>query len=464
MVETPRMNARFTAILAIVALLLLAALFFGPGGFGDRAAARVGDYVLRFQAEDIRRMDVFRDGEKITFTRVPDGWIIGPEPEDRANSGVVERILTAAQTLLILDAISPSDFRDKYRGQDFGFANPRQTLRLETRRGPLEILFGREGAGENQVFVRSEAGETTFLVPDELQKLLLESVDSFRDPRLIPLPTDRIEKVIVERPDGTIEIEREGSQWRLARPLQDWADTSTVDQLLEFILGARVFSFLPIENAPSGVNWNATLQILPEGEDEPIRLRVADVPGEEEIFLEHPARSAIVRVPAENFHLLRVPLETLRSKQLLHFNPDLVDRFGIRIGETEAEFQRTADGDWLERDAVDSGTVDADAVLALFDLLVSASVEAFLIGNGTVAESNPIAEIGLNSWLSENTPEAPAGLHPLWDLVFWEVQENGEPAYLVVRINGEPGLRKLPLSFLEDLEIWLQGAASGGDP
>jgi hypothetical protein len=450
------MNSRFTIFLALAALLLFAALFFGPGGLSRKTDQRVGDFVLSFQAEDIRSMEVDRDGGKIKFTRVPDGWTIGPQPADRANSAVVERILSAAQTLLILDAISPAEFRDKYRGQDFGFANPRQRLRFETRAGQLDIFFGREGAGENQVFVRSEPDSTTFLVPDELQKLLLEPADAFRDPRLIPLPPDRIEKLLVERPDGVIELQREGTQWRLTRPLQDWADTATIDQLLEFILGARVFSFLPMENAPADINWNSTVQIWAEGDDAPLILRVADIPGESQIFLEHPGRSAVVRVPSENFHLLRTPLETLRSRQLLHFNPDLVDRFSIRADQSVAEFERAADGGWNERDGTSERSVSADHVDALFELFGTAAVDAFIIGNGGITESAPVAEIALNSWLSENTPEAPAGLHPLSKLVFWEAKENGNPAFLAARINEEPGLRKLPLTFLDDLRLWLK--------
>lgn len=454
------MSSKFTILLGAIALVLVGLLVFGPGGLHNPMSVRVGDFVLDFPADDVRSIEIDRDGEKVLLTRVPDGWLLGPDPEDRANAAVAERILTAAQTLLVLDAISPAEFKEKYRGQDFGFANPRQRLRLETRSGTKDLLFGREGAGENQVFVRSQEGADTFLVPDQLQKLLLEPVESFRDPRLIPLPTERIERVRLERPDGMIELERKGPHWRLARPLQDWANSAAVNETLEFILGARIFSFMPMDEAPPEIVWNSAIEILPEGEEEPIRLRVADVPDAEEIYLEHPARNALVTVPGDNFHLLRMPLDELRSRQLLHFNPDFVDRLSVRVGEESAEFARNGDGEWRERTAADEETIDPAAINTLFELLETTTVDAFLIGDAQTTQSAPAAEIHLNSWLSENTPEAAAGLYPLWELDFWKVpagdglQETAQS--LVVRINEEPGLRKLPASFLEDLKLWLQ--------
>lgn len=449
------MSTKFTITLAIVAALLITAYFILPGGPGNDR--RVGDYVTSFQADDIRGIIVERDGEKFEFTRVPDGWLLGPKPADRANAAVVERIVSAAKTLLILDAISPGEFREKYRGQDFGFANPRQRLLLDTERGKVEILFGREGAGENRIFVRTNDSDSTFLVSDELQKILLEQADSFRDPRLVSLPTDRIERFQVERADGTLEFQRQGEQWRIARPLQDWADTAAIDHLLELVLGARVFSFQPIENATSGNTWNSTIKLWPEGEDQPITLRIADIPEAEQIALEHPSRSAVVSVPGENFHILRLPLEALRSRRLLHFNQDLVDRMTVRVGAREENFSRNSEGQWSHTagDSVGKSTQGdnaAPAIEQLFSLLGSTKVESFLLGDADLAKSEPTVQIILNSWLSENTPEAPAGLHDLWQISFWTTADGR----VLARMNGEPGLRQLPNSFLDSLQQWME--------
>jgi hypothetical protein len=466
------MSRSGTWILAFIALALLGWILLGPE---EWRSSRLGaeDYVLRVESRDIRALELIRDGETLRFERLPDGWEMGPAPKDRAQTAVVERVLEATQLLRILDRIDPGEFSSEDE-QNYGFASPRHVLRLETPRGTETLIFGREGVGEDRVFVRRGESRRTYLVGDELHRLLLQPIEQFRDPRLIPLPVDRIERVRVNRPEGAMEFVHQGGRWRLVRPLQARVENELFEKALENVLGARIFSFLSNEPPAEGGELLGVIEIWPEGEDRPLRLHVTQrgaanqTPGEggeARLAVWHENRQTTVEVAADNFQLLQLPPDSLRSRLLTEIDPDLVDRITIQRGDEAIRLLRDDEEGWQLQGG---SPVDVPAawVGQLFDLVNKSRVEEFLLagspGLPPAAETPPAAQIFFDSWLSENTPESLAGRHPLRQLQLWPMLDGTEdstlPPGVVARLDEEAGGRYLRPSFWNQFEKWWESA------
>lgn len=476
------MSRTGTWLLAFVALVLLGWIFLAPDGWRQPPLG-AGDYVLRFDADAVRSLEIVRDGEILRFQRVADGWEMGPRPADRAQAAAVERILESAQLLRILDRIRADEITPEQE-QTLGFVTPKQTLRVETPEGTEVLLFGREGAGEGRHFVRRGDSSHTYLVGDELQKLLLLPTDTLRDPRLVALPAALVERVRLTRPEGILEWQKEAAGWRITRPLQARADGASFENALEHILGARIFAFHSGELPAEAVEPLGILEIWPEGEDLPIRLQVmrpeegntkahlsADEGGKASgetsapyLLVWHEGRQATVKVAAENFSLLEKTPDHWRSRNLAQIDPDIVDRITVRMGGEEMEFRRTAQDSW--ESALGDRAVPTEWMTRLWQLLNEAQVEEFILagadrnsvnGNGSGSlgglSQQPSAEIFFDSWLTENTPEAVAGRHPILEVKIWS---QDAPSSVLAKVNDEVGRRRLSTDFWNQFMMWWQ--------
>lgn len=446
------MKVRNTILLAFLTAGLLAVIFFRESlPFFSRQKLQPGSCVLQFSLDDVRAFEIRRGTDFFRFEKTGGGWLMGPAPKDRASGEEIEKILRAAQSLKIIDCIPGEEFEGKMKSKNFGLASAKTSLRVETKKGQQEIFFGREGSGDDRMFVRTDKGKDTYLVSDTLYRLLLRDADTFRDARLVALGENRIERLLLLRPDGEIEFVRKGTEWEIHRPMQTEADTEKVKKLLELALGAKVLRFVSGGDDPGAGARIGEIQIWEEGENSPVSLKVSTTELPERYAVNNSSRKVGTVVPAANFALLSMPLDELRSRNLIGLNPDTVDRFRVKTGSGEWNFSRKDRG-WEVAFAGKKSQAAEEEIAALFSKINGLQVREFLIGSstGTKPDAPPTAELKFSSWLSENTPEATAGEHPVATLEFF-TSETGE----LVRVNESPGFRVLPPGVVEELQAWL---------
>ncbi len=453
------MNWRATWILALCAGALLVWIFLDTTQFGS-SGNHSGGYVLHFDNEEIQQVDIERGGEKIEFQRTPAGWEMGPFPTDRASDFEMERMLSLAQNLRIIDVIREAEFDRSFRSSAFGLSTPKQKLILHTAREKVELLFGREGAGPTEVFARSGNSKDTFLVSDDLQKLLLQPADHFRDRRLVALPSHLIERVLIRKPDGTIGLSRSGEGWEITSPLQARAATKQVEQKIEEMLGAAISEFL--ENGfdeGSALQESNEVSLWIEGEEEPVRLRLGKpIKGNVRVF--HSGRNALMQVPEENFSLVWADLPDLRDRSLLSINLDWVDRFSLIRAHEKLEFGRTKVG-WSTTTDGESGFFAESEVRTLLQNLANLQIDEFRTGGDlTNPKNQPPREewiVEFDSWLSENTPESSAGRHPITSVRFtqssngkWLANIRDQPEIAVLSDSSAEVLNNIFATFFRD--------------
>lgn len=171
--------------------------------------------------------------------------------------------------------------------------------------------------------------------------------------RLLPFPAEETLRIQAQTGQGLLELEREGENWAMARPLQEEADQGAVNELLRLLDQARLFTSLPLgfsEKAKYGLEEKAIrVEVQREGGEESLRFllgKTAPVPGECYLWKATEPNRVYVTQSA-----LREALDRsaawYQDKTVLPFSPEKLNRFRFyREGLASFHGEKDSRGRW----------------------------------------------------------------------------------------------------------------------
>ncbi len=405
-----------------------------------------GSALFDFDPADIRFIQIKNGDQSFRIQPGADGWILDAATRDTASPEAVAAIFRAALETPVLDRIDASEIQTDENLAAYGVRKSSLQLDFKGDR-PLALLFGKTGADGNRTYVSFENSKTVYLIPDHLGRLISSPPDTFRDKRLAVFDPERVRRIEIRRGLSTLELENKGRGWRIVKPLDTAADDTAVRDLLEIWNKARLSAFEIPATAPQAASQpaetRAEIRIFSEGAETPQVVSFGEPLPDGLVAAKIQPRSLTVAVPAELEKSTALDLDQLRDRSLARLNPDLVDLIRIRHTDRLVEIQRIPAG-W---------SVSSDRIAALFRSLSDTKARRYALA--TPAE---LAACGLDqsptrleflSVLSENTPEALAGEHPVLRLAIGPAQHDGS---VPVHIEGTPEIAFVPAEFLKTLE------------
>lgn len=404
------MNPRATIALFLATLLVVGALvWLRHSAPTTRDADELRRYAAVFDPDAITGIDISRGNETVSLRREPGSWRLTAPVTDRASPEDVDRLLTALRFLTVRDRMESPD---QAVLTETGVASPR--IRIDLR-GPRDLRIDL-GAGTplpGEIFARVGGESSVLRVPDTIVGLAGASVDSFRDPRLTDFVADDIEKFTVRRADGEMSLRLERGRWTIEKPVNAPADPAAVRAFLEPLLGLRITRFaVPSPEAAGALpGQTASISLTPRGGGDALNLEVTAAPGESETVLARfSPRNGTIEVDASAQLLFTVSPEALRNRSLGHVEPDAVDRIVAESGTHRLELRRDEQG-WIA--SGNNARFSDDAVQELINAFNRARISAFHPGldAGEAGLEPPQQRLAFYAWLSENTPEEPAGGH-----------------------------------------------------
>ena len=405
-----------------------------------------GTALFRFDPADIRFI-VIKNGDQ-SFRLVPENgtWVFESTIRDAASPAAVSAIFRTALETPVLDRIDSTEIPEKENLADYGVLKSSLQLDFKGDR-PLPLLFGKTSTDGNRTYVSFENSKTVYLIPDSLAKLITRPPDSFRDPRLAVFDPDRVRRIEIRKGLSAIELENKGRGWRIVKPLDAAADETEVRALLDTWQSAKLSSFeIPAaspDSAPAPVEPRAEIRIFSEESTTPIVISLGEpLPGDL-VGVKLQPRNISGAAPIALEKSAAVDLARLRDRALARPNPDLVDLIRWSDASGARSIQRVTDG-W---------SAPLESVEKIFRALYETKATRF-------APSTPteLAACGLDqsptrleflSVLSENTPEALAGEHPVLILSIGQPQSDST---VPVHIEGTPEIAFVPAEFLKILE------------
>lgn len=401
-----------------------------------------GTPLFRFDPEKIRFVTI-ENGDQ-SFRLIPEngGWIFESTVRDEASPSAVAELFRTALETPVLDRIDSDEITDKDNLAEFGVLKSSLQLDFKGDR-PLPLLFGKTSVDGNRTYVAFENSKTVYLVPDTLAKLITQPPDSFRDPRLAVFDPDRVLRIEIRRGLSVIELENKGRGWRIVKPLDTAADETQVRKLLETWLSAKLVSFetpaASPDTAPAPVEPRAEIRIFSEDSPAPILISLGgSLPGDL-VSVKIQPRNISGAVPLAFEKSTEIDLDKLRDRAIARINPDLVDLIRWHGGGANTDIRRH-EGQW-------SGAVEK-----FFKILSETKTSRY--APATPAELaaagllNTPSRLEFLSVLSENTPEALAGEHPVLSMAIGAPQADGT---IPVHIEDTPEIAFVPASFLNQL-------------
>ncbi len=409
----------FLLLLAVVAAVATV-VFVVRGG---SAAREVGAGLFTFERDDVTKI-IVTNGDQVTeFRRTDAGWQIFPEPVDRASGEYIAKVLETARTTPVLDRISAAEIKDRDQLSQYGVKKSR--LQLDFRGdGDHPLLFGKDAADETRSYVRFENADDVYVIPDELAKLIFRPRSELRDRRVSLLRPDRIERLVIRRAGGEIEVRRTSTGWEIVRPMTAPADSAAVEAFLDAMLRLQVTGFSNDGDAEALSEPEVSISFFAEGEKDPETLNLGAKSPDGSRLATYSPRYGTFRLPAEAESLFTMGLDSLRDRSLARVNLDLVDKIRLSAGPESLEISRDGEG-WKSQ----NGPVSSDKVDKLAAGLATAKSERF-----QPATSQALAAAGLSpaartlsflSVVSENTPESPAGESEVAVLTFGQPTADG---------------------------------------
>lgn len=168
------------------------------------------------------------------------------------------------RNLRVADFVDAPESLERY-----GLTKPKLSVKLDfrpdTRPEPLVIELGNTtGAGPVETYLRLGGGSAIFRLSTDPTETIVKRPDEFRERAIFRFPAERVERVMIERPDvQKLELTRQDAEWTVnGRP----GDRPFVEQVVRGIAGLQADGFPPAGAEPSFVPLAGTFTLTVRGE------------------------------------------------------------------------------------------------------------------------------------------------------------------------------------------------------
>jgi hypothetical protein len=248
---------RSTIALLVVLLGLGAYIYFvtwkqPPGG---SEAARERTFVS-LDADKIDEIKVTSESGETTTVRKADAmWELTAPLMAKADEMQVSAIATNLSTLEITRVVdeNPADLKE------YGLDAPRVTIEFKASGdktyGDYHRLFlGGKSPTGGDVFARRDADKRVILVAGYTDSIFNRSTFDLRDKTMLAFDREKVDRIAASAAGPatrSIELAKDGTEWKLTRPISALADHSAVDALLSRLQTAAMKSIVTEQAAPA---------------------------------------------------------------------------------------------------------------------------------------------------------------------------------------------------------------------
>lgn len=316
----------------------------------ERGEVVEGKIVLNLNPDAIAKVEVQRQQapNRIVLERRGKSWWLTQPIQAPADKTTVETFLNRFKNL-------KAELELDEKRAEYGLTNPPVTITVTDQRGrTYRIQFGHKTVDNMGAYAIVENWRKPVVLTSWLLDDANKSVDEFRDKRLLVFNKDKVEKLVLVYPDRRIVCERKGKEeWRLTEPLRTEADNSTITTLLDRLstLQARQFVVERPKEAEL-VRYQLhqptlELEVWVQGRNKPLKVAIGKQ--HEVDKTRYYARSsrfpAAVLIDEVDLKDLRKTVADLRSKRVLVFKKDAVERLMLRYNGTEISLTKSKEGD-----------------------------------------------------------------------------------------------------------------------
>src|SRR5688500_4965251 len=173
------MKLKRTIVLLVVAVGLWAYVeFVDKKTPTTRELAEKKGRLFEFDRDKISAVSIKTPESKIELKKDGQNWLVEQPVKDRADSGVINSLLTSAELLRSessLDNEGKGVTKDQLK--EYGIADSQTKVTFTVDGKPVEVVFGKDTAIENKVYAQVEGSKTVEVVSNTLRNDISKKSD-----------------------------------------------------------------------------------------------------------------------------------------------------------------------------------------------------------------------------------------------------------------------------------------------
>jgi len=202
------------------------------------------------EPDKIEELKVKSESGDVTSLKKTSGTrqIVAPIPAPAAESEIIG--LTSAlgqmEIVRVIDE-SPTDLKE------YGLDAPRIEVEFKSGEGKPSgrLLVGSKTPTGASLYARRNDEKRVFLIPDFQDSSLNKSTFNLRDKALIKIARDKVDGLEVNVSAKPIQFAKDGSDWKITKPIAARADFSSVEGLVGRIETAQMKSIVTDQASPA---------------------------------------------------------------------------------------------------------------------------------------------------------------------------------------------------------------------
>ncbi len=450
------MKPRTTFALLVVAVALAVYIkFYESQRPNTTEARRRAGQVLNLERDQLDGIVIQNGDDRIELRRDGEKWRLEAPIKDQADASAVQGLISNLDFWPKDDTI-PAKEIDIAKLQEFDLAKPKLRLKLSGKNMPPEILFGREAALENRMYVRFENSRDVFIARTAVKNDIAKKPEDFRDRKLTDLTTLQVTRVILKTPAGEMELEKQGDVWSIVKPLRARADGQKVSDLISQVTSARVTQFVADDRGdlhPYGLaqpRGAITIFKAEDKEGQALQIGAPDEKEKEQVYVRYAPRSFVYTLPKKIEEMLKTTPAELRDRHLVRFDSNSLDRMTLEAPGRAKTVLARQDQRWTIANK-NNQPANVSEVNRLLEALKNEPVTRFVEDVASdlpkYGLDQPQLVVTFSAFASENTGESNAGERPLATVAFGKV-ENDE---VFARVGEEPFIVAVKRSLLDKI-------------
>jgi hypothetical protein len=384
---------RSTIALLVVLIGLGAYIYFVTWNTPEGGATETLERVfVGLESEAVDELKVRSEaGETTSLKKDAGAWQITAPLTTQADAGEIGSITNNLSTLEITRVVdeSPTDLKE------YGLDPPRAEIEFKASADKVygeyhRLFIGSKTPTGGYVFVRRDGDKRVMLIPEYTYPIFNRSTFDLRNKTLLAIDREKVDRIVAassgpETPETkTLELAREGTGWKLTRPLTATVDQAVADSLLGLIQGAAMNSIATEQATPADLQKygfdrpQGTLTLHMGSES--ASLVFGSNAGESDVYVRDPSKALVATISGSLLTELRRTPDEYRRKSIFAFNRYTVGRLELtRDGQTvvlERVKSQDLTPDKWRRVSPNAGDLDVakmDDLLAKLDALRATS-------------------------------------------------------------------------------------------
>jgi uncharacterized protein DUF4340 len=371
-----------------------------PGGDTGKKQEKVFASLESDKVEEIKVSSA--SGEATSLKKENGAWQVTQPIAVKADDSEVSGITSALSSIEMTRVVdeNPTNLTD------YGLSNPRILLNFKASgdKDYRKLLIGEKSPTGGDLFAKRNDEKRVFLIPAFQESMFNKSTFDLREKTLLKFDRDKVDGIDIVAAGKTTALAKQGTDWKLTKPLEVRADFSAVEGLVGRLQSAQMKSIVTADPTPDdlkkyGLDKPETTVNIKAG-SATATLLLGGKTAENTVYARDLSKPAVMTVEGTLADEVKKGADDYRRKDLFEFRPYNATRIEITRPQGTVVFERVkgqgenAQDKW-RRVSPNAADADRDKVEGMLSRLSNMRASAFVESTAKTGLDKPAMTVAV---------------------------------------------------------------------